>query len=1148
MRAAWLALLALLALVGHARAVGDEGRFGVAECSPSSPCVHLVAHSHMDPGWRSTFDSYVSGSGNAIHMSAVLACARDPSRRFTFGDASFLVRWLESEGGDAPPENCAYVPPQRHEKNDPCGGTWLDLFRALIRERRVDVVGGGWVSHDEALTPVHLAAAQFDEGVSSLATLIGDATWRPSVAWQIDPFGHGAYTPELLAHLGYTHVVVNRVPRGARREMVRRREREFRWGYGVDGRVVVAHLLRRHYNVPTALDFKGADVMDWGHASAVLEAEARASFEGLRRGAVRSMMLIGDDFRFQDAEGTFGAWEDLLGRVGGAGTMVPSGAGRRAGSPRRLKNSAFRFIWSTPSEYFALSAADRGDADTLPKRQGSFLPYADNWPVSENTWVGSYVHRRELKRWVMASATAALDAGSLAALANVATKKATAAKTSEAARAAYLGLHHDAITGTCTKSVADDFMRWADTGEAMSRSVTGDAAVSALGCVSSSVGGNGARGKDDGPARLLRPGDGVAVHNPTGWRLSYAEVRLLTGRRVDVVDARDGRRVPTQERRTSPGTTFAPGMQKSRDDEEGLLDVVVALTDLPPLGLVRLAAVARAEHAEGDRRDAKTPRRDPPVTFESDGAVALGGAKMSIASITSPADERFGDGPYVSRSGVWHVVPVILGAAVCFVNVTIAAWVTMRAMGRRRGGQSARRRPRGLLDGTSSPLKSKARPRGGARTSWSAMFASRAVRKHGRYVSLAERSTASKPLSKRVARRFAAPIAIAVLLVFITHSTAMVSDATHAAVVRGGYHSGAWIGGAGAVVNAVRNKGKGTIGGAVVSAVVSASVAFLTLSRAPSLSFRTLVGHGLIAPRCFAGDVYTECIARFGAVADRTLPSAALKVRERVLARGPPLEVEWTALAPEDIEIVARVSPSTQPARGLRVDDGVGVIAHAWSSSRGWSTAANQVPSGGFVSLASDTKADSIGIVFSPGSAATSVAHLGGGAQLGVHRQAFNDDGHGLGASRNALTDEYPGTLSFRVASGAPSQLRRLAAENSRPPVAVSIHGGRTSTCERAEWSPMDEPMPAHVEVLAVSSRVPVGWIGGGDGAEGCPLWFRVRDIRDADLRARDVDETDTGVGFLARSLGSMGRVIMQPESLRPGEIGYVLVQRRCER
>ena len=69
--------------------------------------------------------------------------------------------------------------------------------------------------------------------------------------------------------------------------------------------------------------------MDWGHASAVLEAEARASFEGLRRGAVRSMMLVGDDFRFQDAGATFGAWEDLLatrgwGRYDGSERYRPS--------------------------------------------------------------------------------------------------------------------------------------------------------------------------------------------------------------------------------------------------------------------------------------------------------------------------------------------------------------------------------------------------------------------------------------------------------------------------------------------------------------------------------------------------------------------------------------------------------------------------------------------------------------------------------------------------------------------------------------------------------------------------------------------------------------------------------------------------------
>ena len=206
---------------------------------------------------------------------------------------------------------------------------------------------------------------------------------------------------------------------------------------------------------------------------------------------------------------------------------------------------------------------------------------------------------------------------------------------------------------------------------------------------------------DDGAAaRLREPGDAVAVHNPTGWVLPYAEVRLLVGRRVKVVDARTGRAVPTQERRTD-GVRFLNGLLRSRadgeeDDEiDGLTETVAALNDLPPLGIVRLAAVAvgdemKTDDDDDDGRYAKAPRRDPAVTFESDGTAAVGGVKMSVASVASPADERFGDGPYVSRSGLWHVLPVVVGALVCFVNVTFAAWVAARALGKRRGARGGK--------------------------------------------------------------------------------------------------------------------------------------------------------------------------------------------------------------------------------------------------------------------------------------------------------------------------------------------------------------------------------------------------------------------------------------------------------------------------
>ena len=82
------------------------------------------------------------------------------------------------------------------------------------------------------------------------------------------------------------------------------------------------------------------------------------------------------------------------------------------------------------------------------------------------------MHRRELKRAVVASSTAALNAGSLAALCPNGAKDVERIETSRAERAAYLGLHHDAITGTCPKSVADDFTSWARKGEALAEDVT----------------------------------------------------------------------------------------------------------------------------------------------------------------------------------------------------------------------------------------------------------------------------------------------------------------------------------------------------------------------------------------------------------------------------------------------------------------------------------------------------------------------------------------------------------------------------------------------------------------------------------------------------------------------------------------------------
>ena len=203
----------------------DRGVHGAsldAPCSPEAPCVHLVPHTHLDPGWRDTFEGYHRAFASRIHPSVVLALAADHRKRFAFADVSFLARWLEETGETRVPPTCAYdpkPPPPRDgstldavwrregvrsakAEKTACPPTWSAMCRRLVREGRLDVVGGGWVSHDEATTPVDLAAAQYDEGRATVEALLfskesaeerdgerdGDAN-AIKIAWQIDPFG-----------------------------------------------------------------------------------------------------------------------------------------------------------------------------------------------------------------------------------------------------------------------------------------------------------------------------------------------------------------------------------------------------------------------------------------------------------------------------------------------------------------------------------------------------------------------------------------------------------------------------------------------------------------------------------------------------------------------------------------------------------------------------------------------------------------------------------------------------------------------------------------------------------------------------------------------------------------------------------------------
>ena len=759
-----------------------------APCSPEAPCVHLVPHTHLDPGWRDTFEGYHRSFASRIHPSVVLALAADHRKRFAFADISFLARWLEESGDARVPSTCAYDPrrptsprdvtvldaswrPERRgaraakafaAEKTACPETWSALCRRLVREGRLDVVGGGWVSHDEATTPVDLAAAQYDEGMRTVRALFfeeqtdrrfdgddefadADVAEASATAWQIDPFGHAAATPAILAHLGFERVVLNRVPAATRARLIRENAREFTWtsrdasesasdSAAPRERSVAAHVLRAHYNVPPELDFERrrvvlnadgtlrADLVRL--AAAALLKTAEAASQGVRHG--HALVLVGDDFRFADAAATFDAWRDAL---AGAEKSFPRAArkrdavsrARRVG-PERLEPetepSAPRFRWSTPREYFAAAnAATRALAP--PTRRGAFFPYADNFPASENAWVGGYVARRALKDAVLEAATSAVVASSLAASLPRAEEGSNASRgfaanlardVRAARRDGVLGLHHDAITGTCPAHVAEDTFRIASRAVTASRRAIRAAATVALECDEEPVADVAEDASDaSGVPFLARGGDAFAVHNPRGDAAGAAVVTVRVARGLALVDARDAE----SARRRTPLPTqsaFGPGKGDARGDDGDASVVVVAAP--PPLGVTVVVAVDRAsletEASRSGLADAGASAREPTsalrpedmgVAFDATGATisftAGNGekvfARLSAASVAFPRDEHFGDGPYVSRSAAAHVFVVWVGSVLGYVVGDCVARCVLAARARATGKTASRR-------------------------------------------------------------------------------------------------------------------------------------------------------------------------------------------------------------------------------------------------------------------------------------------------------------------------------------------------------------------------------------------------------------------------------------------------------------------------
>lgn len=80
----------------------------------------------------------------------------------------------------------------------------------LVSEGRLSFAGGAWSMNDEAITHYQSIVDQFTWGLKFLNDTFGECG-RPTIGWQIDPFGHSNAQATLFAKMGYDGVFFSRL-------------------------------------------------------------------------------------------------------------------------------------------------------------------------------------------------------------------------------------------------------------------------------------------------------------------------------------------------------------------------------------------------------------------------------------------------------------------------------------------------------------------------------------------------------------------------------------------------------------------------------------------------------------------------------------------------------------------------------------------------------------------------------------------------------------------------------------------------------------------------------------------------------------------------------------------------------------------------
>ena len=396
--------------------------------------IHIIPHTHMDPGWLKTPEEYYNDEMIAEIFNTVLnELSQNPQKTFVINEIYYFKIW--------------YSNINEEQKN---------IIKKIIKEKRIEFVSGSYIINDEA-TPLYYNIA--DVVRIGHQFLLEEFGIVPKTGWYIDSFGHSAGNAHILSQFNFENLVLGRMHMDFLEKMKQDKTIEFYWKPfdGINSsKKILTHVLALHYGYDLFFQDLGLPNEDFSrnikNYIETLILNLKEIWKGLKHNNI--LFLYGDDFRFKD-NNLFLNLDSIIDAFGNKTYDIfpPGELNDKFGT-----NENINIFYSTPERYFNSMKKE------LEKKNLNLDLYTnkDFYPLrSECFWTGFFTSRPYLKGYIRKGSNVFYSLSkyhSYNRLLGNNIDNNIISNLNNLREVVGLTQHHDAITGTCMQYVSTDYI------------------------------------------------------------------------------------------------------------------------------------------------------------------------------------------------------------------------------------------------------------------------------------------------------------------------------------------------------------------------------------------------------------------------------------------------------------------------------------------------------------------------------------------------------------------------------------------------------------------------------------------------------------------------------------------------------------------